>query len=379
MRKRLAGIGLAVLVTVCGLGILLPAGAQAMGARSGDSVTLPKGQTQNGTFFVAGKNLTLDGDVNGDLFCAGSNVSITGTVRGDVICAAQTITISGHVEGDIRLAAQTVTLTGQIDRNASVLTQTFMLGSGTVAGDLGIAGQTVAVNAPVGRDFFGAIDSLTINAPVAGRVDAVVEQLSLGADARIGSDLSYTSKQTFNLDQSKVSGKIEHHTPPAEKKLSPRELMLLWLTNRLFWIVSSLILALAIIWMAPRLMRAVTNAMRERPGASIAWGLGILFLVPVLLVLALFSLVGISLVLVLGALWFAAVVAAQVFAGVALGRRILQSAQDAGRESLPIAALVGIPLLLLAAGLPVIGWLISLLALVWALGGMILAFNRARR
>jgi hypothetical protein len=81
------------------------ASAQAIVFKSGQDVSVPKGETINETLVATGQTVSIDGDVSGDVICAGQNISIAGNVNGDVLCAGQTVDVAGSVTASAAGAA----------------------------------------------------------------------------------------------------------------------------------------------------------------------------------------------------------------------------------------------------------------------------------
>jgi hypothetical protein len=141
--------------------------------------------------------------------------------------------------------------------------------------------------------------------------------------------------------------------------------LLAWLTLRL----------------APRLLTGPASALAAQPGRAGLYGLlaALLFIfVPVVSALLMFAMVlfwgwfpgltlGLALFGVLAMLWFLS----PLITGLWLGR-LLATAN--GREANDLAALVGGVLLLVLLGrIPYVGWLVSLVSFVLALGALIVA------
>lgn len=361
--------------------VLAPSVVLAASARSGDMVLVPKGEVHHGSLYIAGKTLTVDGDVDGDLVCAGSNVTVNGTVHGDVICAGQILTISGRVDGNVRLAGQTISLNGSVGRNAWVAGQTLTVNStGKIDGELALLGQAIMVNGAVGRDLYGAMESLTLAAPVNGRVDVQLDQLNVASGAHVAGDLSYTSPQTFKVDGALVSGQVVRHDAPKHERTvqSPRENALAWLASRLYWMLATLAVALVLVWLLPGLTERITGLMMARPLPSIGWGLAIMFLGPIVLILLLVTVVGVPLAFLLGGAWIIALGLGGTLASLAVGRWLLNRTEGS-RHSLVWAALMGVPVTVLVFGLPVVGPILSLVSAWWALGGLVLTLRSLPR
>jgi cytoskeletal protein CcmA (bactofilin family) len=367
---------LQVAVTMVGL-MAVPGLALAFGAQAGQTVTLPKGETKTGTYYVAGEAVTIDGDVNGDLICAGSSVSINGAVHGDVICAGQLVSINGPVDGSVRLAGQSVSINGTVGRNATVLAQALTVGSsGRIAGDLGVLGQTASVNGPVDKDVYGRMQSLSLGAAV-GPVTAAMHDLALGSGAKVRGDLRYESEDTFTVDKSKVSGTIARTAPPVSRSQQEAAAESAGFALRLYWIVAALLSGLLLVWLLPRLFRRVTDAMLARPGTALGVGAVSLLLVPVAVIGLLVTVVGAPLGLLLLGLWALMLATSGLFAGVAVGRWLLARA-DWHKDSLLLAAVFGVPLAVILFSIPGLGGLIMLVAMCWGVGGLVLS-GRALR
>ncbi len=358
------------------MALVVPGVALAAGQYTPTDVTLAKGDNRTGNYYVVGQTITVDGDVAGDVVCGAQSVTINGSVGGDVLCAAQNLTVNGPVSGSIRAGGQIVTINGNVARNVTVGAQNFVLGTNAkVGGDVAVGAQTATLNGSVGQSVYAGAETLAINSSVGGSVNAQVQTLTMGGGASISGNVDYTSDKTFALDKSKISGQTVRHAPaqPASRTNTVGER----LGALLYSIAATLLGALLLVWLAPRLVRSITETMQQRWAPSIGWGALAFFAGPLVLVLVALTFVGLPTALILGTLWIIALAASAAFVGVAVGKLVLQQTDDS-RRSLALAALAGIPIVVLATWLPWIGWLVSLAAGFWALGAMILAINRAR-
>ena len=140
-----------------------------------------------------------------------------------------------------------------------------------------------------------------------------------------------------------------------------------------WWIgysVSVLILGLLLLAFAPQLFQAVRETVRARLGASIGWGVGLFFLLPIGSVLLLVTVVGIPLgISLLLALAFIYTLG-YVVATVAVGNLIMRTS-----SSRWVVFLVGWIALRLLALIPVVGGLLWFLGSVWGLGLLAVAIH----
>ena len=146
-----------------------------------------------------------------------------------------------------------------------------------------------------------------------------------------------------------------------------------WLALWLAVTVSTLVLGLIIVLLAPRAVDAVDEAFHRSLGPVILWGVVLLVGLPILALIAMATLVGLplglGLLLALGLIYGIGYVAAAWI----LGRRILRNA------SRLVAFLVGWGILRLVALVPFLGGLAWLVATVVGLGAIAVAIGRARR
>lgn len=135
--------------------------------------------------------------------------------------------------------------------------------------------------------------------------------------------------------------------------------------------VSTLVLGLLLLAFAPALAPRVGDVVRFRLGASIGWGFGLFFLLPIAAVLLLITLVGIPLglytLLALALIYTIGYVVSLIAAGGLLLR---------SNPSRYLTFLVGWLVLRLLALIPVVGGLLWFAASVWGLGLLAVAIRR---
>ncbi len=210
------------------------------------------------------------------------------------------------------------------------------------------------------------------DAVIAGSVgeDVVVFNGSVvvRSGARIGGDV--ITQQTPRVEQGATIG-------GSRQRITTKfDFEALGLASRMAWwvaySVSTLILGLLLLLFAPALDRAIVDAVRNRTGASIGFGAGLFFLVPIAAVIFLLLIVsfplGLFLLLALALLYTVGFVAG----AHVLGRLILKPP-----SSRFVAFLIGWGILRVLALVPVLGGLLWLAAAVLGLGALAVAARRA--
>jgi cytoskeletal protein CcmA (bactofilin family) len=251
-----------------------------------------------------------------------------------------------------------------------VITGTVDVPAGKTVGDVVVVDGPVTVAGTVHGDVVSITGRVTISGTVRGDVTAFDKRVVLTPTARISGDLLYGDKRPVVPAGAVVSGDVKKED--FTKAATPARFAAyigLWIA----FTVSSLLLGLLFLWLAPRAADAALRTARTSVGPAIAWGLGLFFGLPVAAVVLLVTLVGIPLglgvllaLLPLGALCY--VVSAYV-----LGRVLVKP--PTGR--LP-AFLAGWGILRGAALIPFLGALAWFAATVFGLGVLVVALWRAR-
>jgi cytoskeletal protein CcmA (bactofilin family) len=319
------------------------------------------------TLYKSGNLVNITGKVNGDIFCAASTVTIDAEVNGDVICAGQTVTVNGRVHGDLRVAGQTVNVGAQIDRNATVAGQDITLQSGAeVGGDSGLFGQTVNVNGRINRDLRAGAATLFINGNIGRDAEVNVNRLDLGRGAVISGNLTYTGPHKLHQAAGgKVDGRTVYHQKTHNRPgLTWRAAAFRF---HVYWMLAMLVLAMALVALFPQLFGRWDRLNRQRFWQSLLTGFLAMFIVPALLLTLVVTVFGAPLAFLLLLLWLAALLLSAPIAAFFIGRFIMD-----GDNRAPLIMLAGIIALGLLSLIPIAGWLITLIAIWFGTGSLLL-------
>jgi cytoskeletal protein CcmA (bactofilin family) len=364
--------------------ILVPVRAMAVEFAHQEFVTIAETETIAGSYFVAGKVVVINGDILGDLYCSGQDVTVNGFVEGDVNCFGQSVEVNGKVDGDVRVLAQSIKIAATIDRNLVTVGQSIDVDDdATIGREYLFAGQQVSSDADTARDVSGVGQIVKLNGYVGGDVLLEVESLQVMNNSIISGDLNYTSPNEAEVLDSSVGGDINYtfrQSYTEEASAGQNVGVGAYLVYVVFWMIASILLGVAVFWSLPRFGREVVQKMEEMPLQGIGLGfLGLLggLIVPIVL---LFSIFGVKLAFVAGFLWLVDVIVAPIFAGVLLGKIVVEKVIDKEKfYKFRYYLLIGIPLAELLYNAPGIGFFLGLIGLTWGLGGIYLAFIEKRK
>jgi cytoskeletal protein CcmA (bactofilin family) len=377
---------------------------------------VPAGTVVENDTLIFGDDIVVDGDVDGDLFAFGRSVTVNGNVSGSMLTVAGVIDVNGEVGGSLYAIARALTLgtSSTVHRNVYYAgIRLFMEEESTVSRDLVGVSLSAQIAGKVGRDFKAIIGLLNFvdlfTAPETpqsgGEPEPTEESDASSSESSSTGSLILTSagfgKPLYKLalQTTNDSGGLNS----SQKQGVTTEAVVDWLLERLQVYITLLVLGGLVLWLIPIRMNYWSNTVKSKPGLSTGYGL--LSLVIVANAMAIVILIAI-LILIVG-LWLGAVTfwnLAFIFWGVAfsvlglaftlfivfvfyiskailaflVGSFILNrlSERAAGYKLLVLA--LGLLIFVLLAGLPYVGWFISLLATVLGLGAILVAYRDAR-
>ncbi|HSO26462.1 MAG TPA: polymer-forming cytoskeletal protein [Anaerolineales bacterium] len=388
---------------------------------------IPAGETIDDDVFITGSEVIVDGTVNGDLFASGATVVINGTVRGSLFAGAQTVIVNGNVEGSFYGGGTSGSLSplANVGRNVLFGGFSFETEPGSQVGrDLMAAGYQVLLSGAVGRDVNVAANAFELNGQVGGDVKVDVGEpgdatpfmpfmsppgappmvpggIRIAEEAQIGGDLIYTSPtEQAAAITGEPAGELVYQTPePGEAGAPvPREQRIeaqigsCILQRARDWFTLMLLGALAL-WLLPAIFTAWVRRARLEPLPAAGWGLvtailgyvllaimAIMMLLAVVL-LSVFTLGGLansvaglgfsSLALVFSLFTLFISYISKLVAAYLLGVLIMKVVAPSS-ENRWWPLLIGVTLYVLIRAIPVIGWLVAVVATVLGLGAIFL-------
>lgn len=306
-----------------------------------------------GDAILAGGNLTFSGATGGDYLGAGGNQAISGRIHGSLRAAGGAIRVAAAVDRNATIAGGKIDLdsVAAIGRSAYLFAGAIQV-DGTVHGTLLASGGTVILNGVVGRD-----------------VEVAADRLRLGPHAQITGNLRYrVPAGNVHIDPgARISGTVT--ALPVSRGWGLRH----WL-----WMLGLLLAGAVVVALFPGFMAEAAEILPQRPVLSALVGLGWAILVPLAMILAAVTFVGLPLALLTAAVYAVLVAVGSVPPSVWLGKRILGARARMGRQGALVNFLVGGFLLLLVGIIPVVGGLVTAIAGVLGLGTLLLRVQALR-
>ncbi|HEY4526832.1 MAG TPA: hypothetical protein VJK53_03230 [Candidatus Paceibacterota bacterium] len=274
--------------------VCVPALALAAEMRVGEQPSFPIDAVLADDLYMAGGNVTSGGAIEGDLVSAGGTVLVSGDVSADAILVGGTITVIGSVGDDLRVGGGTITVQSAVADDVLMGGGQITLAGPGVGGDAIIGGGVVRIDAPVGGNVQAGGGEVYINARVAGDVSVHADKVTLGPQAHIQGNFSYSSPNEATLeDGAVVRGETFYEESPSARRSVAFGLLAFLSIAFLIKFVAIFISALILSLVFKRYAQELVTRAHAEPWRYLIWGLVFMIVLPVLSIALLVTLIGI--------------------------------------------------------------------------------------
>jgi cytoskeletal protein CcmA (bactofilin family) len=355
---RLFVVVMFALLVAVGVTSTAQAGAFYAGSEDGDA-KLPASKTVDGSAYMGGSRVVVEGTVNGDLYCFGEKITINGTINGDVICAGASVTIGGTVNGDVRVGGADVTLEGVVTGNAFVGGANVTSKEAfTLEGDMTVGADQLVLDGMFGRDVLAGASTATLDGTFGRDVSTSVEQLIVDDKAVVAGNLWYKSTSSIQIPETVVAGETTFQKAQAADTTGTvvRGVILSTLGLVFMAIVGVLVM--------PRFVH--TAAMLSPRDTMLAFLIGMVtvIIVPIVALVFAITMVGLYVSLALMVAWLFALIASVVFVSYYVGSLILRKRAT----NAVLVAVVGALALSIAMLIPFINALVVIVTVFTGVG-----------
>jgi len=328
-----ASRGIALLLALVLVLAAVPGVATAE-SRSGGTVVVADGETVDENLEAYGGTIVVRGTVDGDLSAFGGDVLVTGEVTGDVSAFAGNVRITGTVGGNVEATGGNVYLDpgAEVGGTFSAAAGNVLV-AGTVGGDAQLAGGSV---------------TLARTADIVGDVT-----YSVGEDGQF-TNQGATVGGTITRSEEVPAGPVQGPVVPG------------WAFD-VYGFLVNLLLGAALLAVFPRFSAHVAERVLDRPVWTGGVGLVAIIAIPVLLVVLVFTIIGIPLAILSAVLFGLLLWVALVYGRFAVGTWLLSLVDVDNRWA---ALLVGLVVFGLVSLVPILGGFVDFLVVLLGLGAM---------
>ena len=378
---------------------------QAAGAQgSNPDGDISAGETLQGSQFIFAPQINIEGTVDGDVFAIGQEVILTGEIKGSLFTISKTATIEGLLEGDLFTANPRLTLGSEssIGRSVYVLAGIVnMLPGSEIGRDLYLIGLSGEISSSVGRYqrvYLGIVEILELLLGENGLLDPLMPPgfklpwssiNNLAARPAESAFHLYSAASGFGLSAIGLPTLLQPQLQPASIDSAA---IGSWSLARLRTLVPLFLIGLLMLWLFPRFLQGATEQVRAHPLNTFGVGVVVFFVGfgVAILSLALVSALGLffatinywDLALLIWGAGLGGLSVALAFFGLAIGflSRIIVAyllgalllnrlpATVWGRRIWML--LLGLVLVVLLLSIPILGWVLSMVVIMFGLGAI---------
>lgn len=299
---------------------------------------------------LTGNNLTTDAaNKTGFMLAAGNNLSLR-TAAEYSFLLGNTINYSGETTRDLYIAGNSVTL----------------LHDAKIGRDVFVAANTIAINSDIAGDLAVTADSLVLkDVKIAGNLNLDVAHVEFMGKVEVAGAMVYNDNaDIIGLERVQAGSTEAYHI----EQVDPATLVVARVYGKVLSMTALFLVMVLICACYPHLHdKLEQEATVGRFGNNLAFGLGILIAVPVIVLFAFFTLIAAPLGVIALALYLIAIYLAQGFAGAWFGHVLIEKLFKL-KGNIFVEALVGIVLLGLFSVIPYLGVLTGFLGLLLGLG-----------
>lgn len=364
--------------------VLLLLGVSMVGAFGQPVVTERNVQT-------FGASVRTVATVKGDFSAVGARVVVDQAVAEDALLVGGTVDVRAPVGGDVRAVGGDISLENTVGGDLMAAGGNLQLTQGAqVAGRAELAGGEVRVEGRVEGPLNVRARRLVLNGPVGGGVQAAVQELELGPQARLSAGLRHSASTITQDPAAVVTGAVDRidRLFGEDRRWDDMHPMHdgRWPVMGGWWLLVPLsmgllgVLALAglVLFVFSRFAGRAAHQIESQPWRAVGVGAGLLLALPVLAVLLFFTLLGIPLGMVVMVLYPPLLLLGWLIGALFVARWLVSRASpaDGADPGVPYGWMAAAVIaLLVVAAVPVVGPLLMSVTVAAGLGACVLEWR----
>jgi hypothetical protein len=356
-------------IIILGFLILIPQVQAFNMPDTAKDIFLPEGTVLEDVLFAAGDSVNINVQAKDDIYAAAGNIVISGVVDGDVIVVGGNVVINADIKGNLRAAGGSVTINGDVGKNISFFGGDITIGEGVEVGkNVIFGGGNVKINGLINKNLYGGGGNVVLNSEILGNLILNSETIIYGNLEYSAGDKAVVSPgaQIQNEEKfSKINAKKgAFKLPVFEAKM----LKTFYLIFQFISLLAIIIVGLIITLLFKKFTEKTQKQVNKEILILILKGLVLLIVTPIILFILSITIIGLPLAFILGVLYVIALYLSKIFVAIFIGDRIIKAVKKTKDVNLIGAMILGLVILYIIFAIPIIGWLIKFVVLLWGLG-----------
>ena len=368
--------------------------------KAGDKVKITS--TVNDDLYTCAGEILIDAKVTGDVLIAGGEIAINDSIGQDLIIAGGELEIDGYIGDDLRAVGGDVTILKSIAGDAIIMGGKIKINKGaTIYGDLIIFGGKITLSGDVRTNLIIKGGEITLNGNVGGNIEIeggelnmngsiqgksrlAAKNITIGDNARFSNDVEYWQKnEELDFGNSLVNARAVYNP---ELKLKSEDIgsdfsfKYLELGIIAYWILSLLAGLLAIFLLMllfKKTLQRVGEALNSRLMESFGYGALYIIVLPIVLFLTMFTVIGIPVAAALLVLYCLSIACCKIVIAVVTANWMNNKFQYGWNLTrlilIAFIALIALKFILL---IPILGIIVLIITMFIAFGSIIVNLIR---
>lgn len=257
----------------------------------------------------SGDNIKIKKDINGTSFIAGNNVDVSNKTDGISFIAGNSLNLS-HESDYIFAAGNLINLQNTKFKDGFIAGNTINIDSNEIQRDLYVAGNTITIKGKVERNLFVGSSKVVIDGVIDGDVYLSSENIRISSSTRINGTLKYNEKANIKIDdKAYVKAQKEYKQVSNKANFASRVLDIFGLYSNL------LIFGIALLFLFKKVFKKLEEKELTFENVVKNFGVGILILitVPIISLILISTMIGISIGIVLIGLYILIIYLSNIF------------------------------------------------------------------
>ena len=240
--------------------------------------------------FKAGDTVNLEEDVNSTSFFAGNNINLSSTIDGASFTAGNNIVVSNK-QDYLFVAGNNIEIVNADTKDAFIAGNSVTIESSKIR-DLYVAAEDITITSDITRDAYIGGNKVTINGAIKGDLKIAADEIIIGENASVKGTLKYPEKANIKVaETAEVQNKETYKTKEVNTEVTLKDTIISAVTSFL----SLLLVAFILLATNKKLFKQISKEEKSVNNflKNSLIGLGLLLLIPFLAIIALFTVIGI--------------------------------------------------------------------------------------
>ncbi|MCU0858652.1 MAG: hypothetical protein MUC65_09655 [Pontiellaceae bacterium] len=350
-------------------GLLIAQDAAAIGFIQRDQFVSGEAETLRDELWVYATTITISGKALDDIFAAGATLDLRGSFNNDVWACGEQVIAAGRFDDHVRLIANTAQISGTLNSSLTAMGKTVKIDrSATISNSVLCCGENIISEGALGGNIRIVAQTATLGGNIAGDVSITANEIIVLPGTVIGGNLTYTAPNELVLFPSvTLGGKLNRTviTPPPAPIHKP-------LTGHFLFAVAALCAGLVFSSLFSGYTAKTVALLQTARGACLLTGLAALFIIPIIAFILIFTLVGITISLLLFLFYFILLYLSKIVVGFWLGTLIMRR-NDLSKGNRGGLLAAGLFVIYALSAFTAVSMAINLIVILFGLGALLLA------